>query len=34
MQKLPTLSPQQYQAIVKNAADGHDEMMRRGGTKD
>ncbi|HEX9072009.1 MAG TPA: cytochrome c [Pseudolabrys sp.] len=36
MQKLPTLSPQEYQAIVKSTAEGHNEMMmiRHGGVKD
>ncbi|MDR5728489.1 MAG: cytochrome c [Terriglobia bacterium] len=28
LQKLPTLSPAQYQAIVKSAPENHDEMMR------
>nr|WP_299912588.1 cytochrome c [Sphingomonas bacterium] len=27
LQKLPTLSPQQYQALVKSAPEDHDEMM-------
>lgn len=34
LQKLPTLSPEQYQTIVKGAAEGHDEMMKHEGTKD
>ena len=34
VQKLPTLSPEQYQAIVKSTAEGHDEMMKHEGTKD
>jgi mono/diheme cytochrome c family protein len=28
LQKLPTLSPSEYQAIVKSAPEDHDEMMR------
>jgi hypothetical protein len=34
IQKLPSLSPEQYQAIVKSTGEGHDEMMRHEGTKD
>ena len=34
VQKLPTLSPEQYQTIVKSTAASHDEMMKHEGTKD
>lgn len=34
IQKLPTLSPQQYQVIVKDDAGVHNEMMRHGEEKD
>ena len=34
MRKLPTLSPQQYQEIVKRTADDHHEIMRHGDVKD
>jgi mono/diheme cytochrome c family protein len=34
MQKLPTLSPQQYQEIVKSTAEGHNEIMKHGDVKD
>jgi len=30
VQKLPTLSPEQYQTIVKSSGEGHSEMMRHG----
>jgi Cytochrome C oxidase, cbb3-type, subunit III len=34
IQKLPSLTPEQYQAIVKSSAEGHGEMMSHGGAKD
>ena len=34
MQKLPSLSPQQYQEIVKSTAEGHNDIMRHGDVKD
>ena len=34
VQKLPALSPEQYQAIVKSITEGHDEMMRHGSETD
>jgi mono/diheme cytochrome c family protein len=34
VRKLPTLSPEQYQALVKSSAEGHNEMMRHEDKKD
>jgi mono/diheme cytochrome c family protein len=34
IQKLPALSPEQYQALVKSSTEGHNEMMRHEDKKD
>jgi mono/diheme cytochrome c family protein len=34
IQKLPSLTPEQYQAIVKTFGEGHNEIMKHRGEKD